>query len=122
MKKLLIASLVLIFVVSYSAQAQSRNSLKGPAAKNYKPWKNTESSSTQVVIAAEKEVKKGPAAKNEKVWERKSANTQYVAVDSTPKTKLMGPAAKNRKVWESNQSSSSSDIARKAKEQKETSN
>ncbi len=121
MKKLLTASLVLVFAVSYSAQAQSRTSLKGPAAKNYKVWKNTRDSGTEAVIAIEKADKKGPAAKNAKVWENQNAQSEYMAVSSSSKGKLMGPAAKNKKVWNQNENAQLQ-LARKAKEQKETSN
>lgn len=121
MKKLFISSLVLALMLSFSVQAQSRTSLKGPAAKNYKPWKDTEQPGVKAVTYATKADKKGPVAKNEKVWERTSATSGLIAVETSYNTKLKGPAAKNKKVWTSNDNTQVQ-VARKAKEQKETSN
>jgi hypothetical protein len=121
MKKLIISAIVLLAMVSFTAQAQSRTTLKGPAAKNYKPWEDTEKSSVRAVSYANKEDKKGPAAKNQKVWEKQSTNNEVMIVGIAPKNKLMGPAAKNRKIWEENENNDVQ-VARKAKEQSEISN
>lgn len=67
------------------------NSLKGPAAKNFKPWENT-TQHTTVVSVRMKKAQKGPAAKNAKPWEQDYESTPVVRNNSK---KLKGPAAKN---------------------------
>lgn len=89
----IILSILLLTSVSI---AQPRNGLKGPAAKNYKPWKN-ESTSNVLVATTTKESLMGPQAKNYKPWKNKSTSNKMV-VTKAPK-RLMGPAAKNHKPW-----------------------
>lgn len=71
--------------------------LKGPKAKNYKPWKEQARTGTPVVNADEPAVK-GPAFKNKKAWD-----SQATKVEITPqagvKENITGPKAKNRKPW-----------------------
>lgn len=71
--------------------------LKGPKAKNYKPWKEQARKGTLVVNADEPSVK-GPAFKNKKAWD-----SQAEKVEITPqvgaKENVTGPKAKNRKFW-----------------------
>jgi hypothetical protein len=87
---LLVAGL-LAFNVS---QAQE---LKGPKAKNYKPWKEQARTGSLAVNAEEPSVK-GPAFKNKNVWKSQAAK---VEVTHQPDTKehVTGPKAKNRKIW-----------------------
>ncbi|MBU2916279.1 MULTISPECIES: hypothetical protein [Reichenbachiella] len=80
--------------------AQSRNDLKGPAAKNYKPWKDKNKTEVSIVMkSTDADRVQGPAAKNQKAWDQDSkADFQEVALVSR-KNDLKGPAAKNQKVW-----------------------
>lgn len=98
-KAVLIIPLIILFVsVGYG---QAKNDLKGPAAKNYKPWKD-KNKSHATLVTFDKSDKKlmGPEAKNHKPWEN---NEHYESVTlvstSNNKKKLKGPEAKNHKVW-----------------------
>jgi len=71
--------------------------LKGPKAKNYKPWKAQAKTATLVVKTDEPSLK-GPAFKNKKAWESQ-ANTVEVLPQSHQKERVTGPKAKNRKLW-----------------------
>ncbi len=96
MKTLIIAiSLTTFTTVSY---AQVRNDLIGPAAKNYKPWKNKTKSISKLVSIRNKVNLRGPAAKNYKPW-RSRTDVKYSNVEFRGKSKRMGPAAKNSKPW-----------------------
>ncbi|MEQ6119731.1 hypothetical protein [Reichenbachiella sp. MALMAid0571] len=101
MKKvvLILPAILLFFSIGYG---QTRNGLKGPAAKNYKPWKD-KNKSHATLVTFDKSDKKlmGPEAKNHKPWENKE-KFQSVTLVSTAndKKKLMGPEAKNHKVWQ----------------------
>ncbi|GAB4107577.1 hypothetical protein GCM10028791_00230 [Echinicola sediminis] len=82
---------------TFEAKGQEYHELKGPKAKNYKPWKEKARKGT-LVVNIDGSVAQGPTFKNEKVWERRNAkatvNTELQAIDR-PK----GPKAKNKKVW-----------------------
>ncbi|MDP4681074.1 MAG: hypothetical protein NWS46_12000, partial [Cyclobacteriaceae bacterium] len=95
----LIGMLIALFVTIGSVVAQVTKDLKGPAAKNYKPWKdkNKEASVNVVSILSKKELK-GPEAKNYKPWKDKNNRAPGVKI-SEAKPKLKGPAAKNYKPW-----------------------
>jgi len=95
--KYLIGMLIALFVTIGSVEAQVPKGLKGPAAKNYKPWKdkNKEASVNVVSISSKKELK-GPEAKNHKPWKDDNASTSKIIV---AKNNLKGPAAKNYKPW-----------------------
>lgn len=71
--------------------------LKGPKAKNYKPWKGQAKTATLEVKIDEPSLK-GPAFKNKKAWESQ-ANKVEITTSSNTKEKVTGPKAKNRKVW-----------------------
>jgi hypothetical protein len=88
----LIMSLILL---SICGVAQNRNSLKGPEAKNYKPWKN-ESSSLTLKSKNNRVVLKGPAAKNNKVWNN---NAETISIKALNRRRIFGPAAKNNKDY-----------------------
>ncbi|MBD0831247.1 hypothetical protein [Aestuariibaculum sediminum] len=88
---------ILAFVfVSFSAFSQDRSDLKGPAYKNYKPWKHK----TEAKPAFTSETKSnltGPAYKNRKVW-KKESDAEYTKVATGhERSELMGPAYKNYK-------------------------
>jgi len=101
MKKIIIP-IALIMFFALSSEAQSRNQLKGPKAKNYKPWMNKEKSQTAFVVK-NVETKQGPEAKNNKVWSDENKNAETLAVNfGSAKTSLKGPKAKNYKPWEQN--------------------
>ena len=94
MKTLIIsAALTLGCLVSFG---QGKGDLQGPAAKNYKPWKDKSEKTTLVTKAKTRDLK-GPQAKNAKTWEIKDNN--LVAVKSVA-NKPKGPEAKNQKIWE----------------------
>ncbi len=99
--KYLIGMTIAIFITVGSLQAQTPKGLKGPAAKNYKPWQNKskDDSRTPAVSFPTKETLKGPEAKNHKPWNdaREMANAVQISVS---KQKLKGPAAKNQKPWQ----------------------
>lgn len=75
---------------------QGKGDLKGPAAKNYKPWQD-KSEKTTLVTQAKVSDLKGPEAKNAKAWSKSDINLVEVkSVADKPK----GPKAKNYKIWE----------------------
>lgn len=99
MKKLSITLCALIFVCAIG-QAQSKNDLKGPKAKNYKVWAD-DSETVQVYTVANQETVKGPEAKNQKPWKAQTAAENKVAIKrDTKKSSLKGPSAKNYKPWQ----------------------
>ncbi len=93
MKYLIICTvLTLCCLVSFG---QNKSDLKGPAAKNYKPWQD-KSIGSPLVTQGEVNKFSGPEAKNVKVWEKSNKNMIAVkAVANKPK----GYKAKNSKVW-----------------------
>ncbi|MEQ9289828.1 MAG: hypothetical protein RIG77_23065 [Cyclobacteriaceae bacterium] len=102
MKKYFLIPAILLLFVAFG-QAQHRNGLKGPKAKNYKPWKDTTKSSATLVTYEEPANKlKGPEAKNYKKWQDKGVEKNTILVSTGDTKKLKGPAAKNHKVWKDN--------------------
>jgi hypothetical protein len=97
MRKFSIILVAVLFGASL-ATAQSRTSLKGPASKNYKPWKYDHKEA--VIFTADSENKTGPIVKNEKPWQKELDNAQLIPVIFlNPKQGLMGPLAKNYRPW-----------------------
>ena len=98
MKKVILSSLILMLVSSISYSQSYKNDLKGPKAKNYKPWKNTEKAENNIVYTDTQTKPEGLKAKNHKPWENKE-NQDYVAANyiEAKKSRLMGPKAKNYK-------------------------
>jgi len=92
-----------LFIISITCtlSAQIKNGLKGPAAKNYKPWKATTVQPQSVIYTYTlKGRSQGPAAKNDKPWKNDrpdAANRR--AVKAQPLNTRKGPAAKNYKPW-----------------------
>lgn len=98
MKKI-IFTLGALFIACTVSQAQSKNDLKGPKAKNYKVWQD-DSQSVAVVTEANATTVKGPEAKNKKVWTDSTADDNKITIKrDTRKNSLKGPAAKNFKPW-----------------------
>jgi len=97
MKSLLIA--FAFMTVATFSYAQDKSDLKGPAAKNYKPWQKNEKTATKKLYTLEASSKvQGPSAKNKKSWESKSINYQEITLVAN-KPKVTGPKAKNAKAW-----------------------
>ena len=95
--KQIIATLTLVFFVVLTGYAQDRNTLKGPEAKNYKPWLNTEQPAPVYQMDVEK--LKGPQAKNQLAWTKARVEAPKSEIVLEPREKVMGPAAKNAKRW-----------------------
>ncbi|MFH6982646.1 hypothetical protein [Marinoscillum sp. 108] len=98
MKKLA-ALTVFCFLIVMSTMAQGSGDLKGPEAKNRKPWLDPKPASTVYLVKGES--LQGPAAKNVRPLERKTG--ELVKLDLTTKDKLKGPAYKNYKPWKDHQ-------------------
>ncbi|MFT6335822.1 MAG: hypothetical protein ACJA2S_002842 [Cyclobacteriaceae bacterium] len=97
--KYLIGMLIAMFVTVGAIEAQVPKDLKGPAAKNYKPWRDkNKEASVNVVSIPSKKALKGPEAKNYKPWKDENDLTASIKVNEV-KAKLNGPAAKNYKPW-----------------------
>ncbi|MDN3686586.1 hypothetical protein [Cyclobacterium jeungdonense] len=97
MKGIIIA-IAFMTVASFS-YAQDKSDLKGPAAKNYKPWmKKDKADPKKVYTLSETEKLQGPAAKNKKSWKSDDKNFKEVKLVST-KPRVTGPKAKNAKPW-----------------------
>lgn len=99
MKKIplfILAFFLTVFVVN----AQAFKDLQGPAAKNYKPWKD-KSEKTIAMVSVTPNEKQGPAFKNAKAWEQES---EKVGLLSRPvsEEREFGPKAKNRLQWKKN--------------------
>lgn len=99
MKKLSIMFVVFFFTI-FVSNAQAFKDLQGPAAKNYKPWKDN-SKKTTAMVAVTPNDKQGPSFKNAKAWEQES---EKVALLSRPVSgeRVFGPKAKNRQPWKKN--------------------
>ena len=93
-KSLLIMAFFGLALVGYS---QTKGDLKGPAAKNFKPWNST-MSIAMLTSVEDKEVLQGPARKNQKPQALNNQLTRVVAVGSK-RNGLKGPARKNYKPW-----------------------
>ncbi len=95
MKYLLVV--VITFSLALGLHAQPKGDLKGPAAKNYKPWKSKKNNVKVITTIYSKKRMMGPAAKNQKPG--KDVNASFVIATAQKKVKLKGPVAKNRKPW-----------------------
>ena len=92
-KQILISTILsLLLVLGLQAQDTSKKPLKGPAAKNYKPWKDANPSTAKV-----EPIKRvtGPEAKNKKPWNDAKPSEANVK----PMKRITGPKAKNKKPW-----------------------
>ena len=102
MKK--IAFIIGFLIVSFGTFAQEkknveRSDLKGPAYKNYKPWKHKTVTSAIYSVSKKKSLT-GPAYKNYKPWrDKRKMETVLINTGGTERQKLMGPAYKNYKPW-----------------------
>ncbi|NET35993.1 MAG: hypothetical protein F6K19_28860 [Cyanothece sp. SIO1E1] len=97
MMKRIITALGFLALVSI-VHAQAPRHLKGPAAKNYKPWQDKQQQVGKIPVAKiTPERLQGPAAKNQKAWE-KNGNANYLQASTrTYYADLKGPKYKNRK-------------------------
>jgi len=111
-KGLMMLILMLAVGMTYG---QMRSELKGPKAKNYKPWKANKSN-TVVVASLESESFKGPEAKNARVWDKTNRVNSTTAVVSSDRATLKGPKAKNRKPWESKTRNQLGNLVKKSKD------
>ena len=91
-----------LFAMAMVVSAQSSTTMKGPKAKNSKPWiKNKADQADAIVLVSLDAPKlKGPAAKNKKAWKKKEGQVyQRVMVTNMPEDLRKGPRFKNRKPW-----------------------
>ncbi|NRB50547.1 MAG: hypothetical protein HRU41_22955 [Saprospiraceae bacterium] len=96
MMKRIITVMGLLAMVSI-VHAQAPRHLKGPAAKNYKPWQDKQQVGKIPVAKITPERLQGPAAKNQKAWE-KNRNANYIQASTRSYyAKLKGPKYKNQK-------------------------
>lgn len=96
MKYLIVILFVLMSTVG-SLEAQVPIGLKGPVAKNYKPWMHKKTNVSMVSFPSKK-ILKGPVAKNYKPLSSKKERGAAVQI-GTAKPKLKAPTAKNYKPW-----------------------
>jgi hypothetical protein len=90
--------LILLFFSVSSIFGQHFRGLKGPKAKNYKPWKDILKSRALLVTKSSKKLR-SPSVKNFKPWKmEKNKNVIEVSFGSE-KNKLRSPEAKNYKAW-----------------------
>jgi len=80
-----------------------RNELRGPAYKNYKPWKH-DVSPTIVYTDNRKKGLTGPAYKNYKPWKDTTEIKRTKVQFGNERQKLRGPAYKNYKPWKKKKS------------------
>jgi hypothetical protein len=85
------------FFTIFVANAQAFKDLQGPAAKNYKPWKDNSKKTTAMVSVTPNE-KQGPAFKNAKAWEQETAKVPLIS-RPVREEREFGPKAKNRQPW-----------------------
>lgn len=100
MKKHLFLTVTLSVLFIFNGMAQHSDALnkqmKGPAAKNYKPWENSEKSAKTILVTQYKQLK-GPKAKNHKPWNNDCERYPMAFVD---RKDLKGPKAKNTRPFE----------------------
>ena len=101
MRKRVIPIIAVLFMVSLASQvvAQRKNDLKGPAAKNFKPWQSTDTG-IKLYSKAELQVVQGPSAKNAKPWETQPGEFRVLSQAQPNRNELKGPKAKNFKPWQ----------------------
>ncbi|WP_373521051.1 hypothetical protein [Aquiflexum sp.] len=99
MKKIVLIFVTFLFTIAIT-HAQELRELKGPAAKNYKPWKHQQKSSV-VILNVNPSEKKGPEFKNVRIWKDDS---EVVAINLETKSqeRKTGSGVKNRKPWTKN--------------------
>jgi hypothetical protein len=102
MKRTTLTVGIILSIVSTAAFAQAPSNLKGPEAKNYKPWEDTNRTNTQILVATDDNQLKGPEAKNKKVWLTDANTSKKVVKTNGNRVKPKGPKAKNAKPWKNN--------------------
>lgn len=97
MKKIIVFVLGMMLVsgVGYSQTA----TVKGPKAKNTKPWERNKDKTTIVLVGGKEDKKVGPKAKNERniAAESQVVLSEGSGIDASDKPKKIGPTAKNQK-------------------------
>ncbi|WP_152286527.1 hypothetical protein [Flavicella marina] len=93
---------IVAILVGVGMNAQSRNDLKGPAAKNYKPWQHKTKTVEITSSSTHQQSLRSHEHKNYKPWKDNSERTKIEVVSSN-KHKLRSPEAKNYKPWNNNQ-------------------
>lgn len=96
MKKFSVFTLAFFFTIII-VNAQAFKDLQGPAAKNYKPWKDN-SKKTIAMVSVTPNENQGPAFKNSKVWDQETAKTPLISRPVVEEREF-GPKAKNRQPW-----------------------
>lgn len=98
MKKIVL--ILIIFIAAQAGVAAQNLDLKGPAAKNSKPW-NNQAKKESVLVSSNIETRQGPSFKNSKAWsEDRNDLGMFVYIDK--KERITGPKAKNSKPWKKN--------------------
>lgn len=88
-----------VALLSFGGMAQDRNDLKGPKAKNFKPWQS-EGEGATLHTSVKSERLTGPEAKNSKPWQTEVREFNTVATPRLNRNELKGPRAKNLKPWQ----------------------
>jgi hypothetical protein len=98
MKKLLLV-LFGFLVITGTGYAQSSSELKGPKAKNTKPWKQNENKTKIFLVGGQQERTIGPRAKNQRNIEEESQVVIAQPEMMAPSNRIgtTGPNAKNYK-------------------------
>ena len=87
-----------LLVSAMTFTLQNPKELKGPQAKNFKPWMR-ETPKMVVVKKSSTAELKGPSFKNHKSWKVQKEQPKKSFV-TKPRTRITGPKAKNQKPWE----------------------
>ena len=99
MKRTTLTLGIILSIASTGAFAQAPSNLKGPEAKNYKPWEDANRTNSQIMVATDISELQGPEAKNKKVWLNDTKTSKKVVRTNGSKVKPKGPKAKNAKPW-----------------------
>ncbi len=90
----ILSALFLALNVSY---AQSNDNLKGPAAKNQKPWQK-QSKDGVILVMVDDKANPGPQHKNAKPW-RADQTKLGIQTSLVVRERVTGPKAKNQRPW-----------------------
>ncbi|MFC4872651.1 hypothetical protein [Negadavirga shengliensis] len=100
MKRLIYIFVAGLLFLNFS-YAQSDRELKGPAAKNYKPWKQQAKTGVAYTDIAKEDLK-GPAFKNRKHVKDAPQEVVSVNTDLDRRKRITGPKAKNNQPYRRN--------------------
>ena len=101
MRKRVLSIIAVLFMTALASQvvAQAKNDLKGPEAKNFKPWQSA-NAGVRLYSKVELNVVKGPLAKNAKPWKTQPGELRVLSQAKPNRNELKGPKAKNFKPWQ----------------------